>query len=107
MITITTVRKRQHRIDIASCNIYNGYGTSSSPGPIVTAGGLVFLAGTRDNKSFAFDKSNGKLLWEFTLPAIGSATPCTYMANGKQYVALSVRGDKESPSGYIIAFSLQ
>jgi quinoprotein glucose dehydrogenase len=81
-------------------------GTSSSPGPIVTSGGLVFLGGTRDNKFFAFDKSNGKLLWEYTLPAIGSATPCTYMVKGKQYVALSVRGDKESPSGYIIAFSL-
>lgn len=81
-------------------------GTSSSPGPIVTAGGLVFLGGTRDNKFFAFDKLTGKLLWEFTLPAIGSATPCSYMVKGKQYVALSVRGDKENPSGYIIAFSL-
>ena len=81
-------------------------GTASSPGPIVTAGGLVFLGGTKDNKFFAFDKSNGKLLWEFTLPAIGTATPCTYKVNGKQYIALSVRGDKESPSGYIIAFAL-
>ncbi|MCW3109788.1 MAG: pyrroloquinoline quinone-dependent dehydrogenase, partial [Segetibacter sp.] len=81
-------------------------GTSSSPGPIVTAGGLAFLGGTRDNKFFAFDKSNGKLLWQYTLPAIGSATPCTYVVKGKQYVALSVRGDKESPAGYIVAFSL-
>lgn len=82
-------------------------GTSSSPGPIVTAGDLVFLGGTRDKKFMAFDKSNGKTLWEYTLPDVGSATPCTYMVKGKQYVALSVRGDKESPSGYIIAFALQ
>jgi quinoprotein glucose dehydrogenase len=81
-------------------------GSSGSPGPIVTAGGLVFVTGTKDNQVFAFDKSNGKLLWQYKLPAIGSATPCTYMVKGKQYIAMSVRGDKESPSGYIIAFAL-
>jgi quinoprotein glucose dehydrogenase len=81
-------------------------GTASSPGPIVTAGNLVFLGGTRDKKFMAFDKKRGKLLWEYTLPGVGSSTPCTYSVNGKQYVALSVRGDKDSPSGYIIAFAL-
>jgi quinoprotein glucose dehydrogenase len=81
-------------------------GSTSLSGPIVTAGGLVFFSGTHDKKLFAFDKSTGKLLWETTLPAIGSSTPCTYMSNGKQFVALSVAGNKEDPSGYIIAYAL-
>src|SRR6185295_4923740 len=54
-------------------------GLWSSPGPMVTAGGLVFLGGTKDNKFFAFDKTTGKLLWETILPAKGSSTPCSYM----------------------------
>ena len=81
-------------------------GLPSMSGPIITAGGLVFFSGTRDKKLFAFDKLTGKLLWETTLPAAGSSTPCTYMSNGKQYVALSVGGNKENPAGYIIAFAL-
>ena len=81
-------------------------GATSSPGPIVTAGGLVFLGGTRDRKFQAFDKATGKLLWETTLPGFGSSTPCTYMSNGKQYIAISVAGNKESPAGSIMAFAL-
>ncbi len=81
-------------------------GSSSLSGPVATAGGLVFMSGTKDKKFFAFDKTTGKLLWEITLPAVGSSTPCTYMSNGKQYVALSVGGNKENPAGYIIAFAL-
>lgn len=78
-----------------------GYG-----GPIVTAGGLVFIGGTRDKKFRAYDKDDGKLLWETTLPAVANATPCTYYSNGKQYVAISVAGDKENPAGSIMAFAL-
>lgn len=78
-----------------------GYG-----GPIVTAGGLVFIGGTRDKKFRAFDKTTGKLLWETTLPGVANATPCTYMANGKQYVAVSISGHPDNPAGSIIAFSL-
>jgi quinoprotein glucose dehydrogenase len=81
-------------------------GTESSPGPIVTAGGLVFLGGTRDKKLFAFNKATGKLKWETTLPGNGSSTPCTYMVDGRQYIALSVAGGKDHPSGYIVAYSL-
>jgi quinoprotein glucose dehydrogenase len=81
-------------------------GSASVSGPIVTAGGLVFFSGTSDKKLFAFDKSTGKLLWETTLPAVGSSIPCTYMSNGKQYVALSIAGNKENPAGYILAFAL-
>lgn len=78
-----------------------GYG-----GPIATAGGLVFIGGTRDKKFRAFDKETGKLLWETLLPGVANATPCTYMADGKQYIAVSVSGYPENPAGCIMAFSL-
>jgi quinoprotein glucose dehydrogenase len=81
-------------------------GTEGSAGPIVTAGGLVFISGTRDKKLRAFDKDTGKKLWEIPLPAVANATACTYMSNNKQYIALSVAGDKENPGGYIMAFAL-
>ena len=81
-------------------------GSTSLPGPIVTRGGLVFLGGSRDRKFQAFDKATGKLLWETTLPGFASSTPCTYKSNGKQYIAVSVAGNKESPAGYIMAFAL-
>jgi quinoprotein glucose dehydrogenase len=81
-------------------------GLEGKAGPIVTAGGLIFIAGADDKKFRAIEKSTGKLLWETTLPAIANATACTYLANGKQYVALSVGGTKENPSGSIMAFDL-
>jgi quinoprotein glucose dehydrogenase len=79
---------------------------TGSPGPMATAGGLVFIAGGKDNKLSAFDKDSGKLLWATVLPGMGSSTPCTWMQNGKQYVALSVGGNKQDPAGAIMAFAL-
>lgn len=81
-------------------------GTENWGGPVVTAGGLVFIAATRDHKFRAFDKTTGKLLWETALPGGGYATPATYKYNGRQYVAIAVTGDKEEPGGYIMAFAL-
>jgi quinoprotein glucose dehydrogenase len=81
-------------------------GTENWGGPIVTAGGLVFIGATKDQKFRAFDKENGALLWETTLPGNGYATPATYMCDGKQYVAISVTGDREEPGGFIVAFAL-
>lgn len=81
-------------------------GLEGKSGPIVTAGGLIFIAGAEDKKFRAFQKSTGKLLWETTLPAMANATACTYMVKGRQYVALSVGGTKENPSGSIMAFAL-
>jgi quinoprotein glucose dehydrogenase len=81
-------------------------GATSLSGPIVTRGGLVFLGGSRDRKFQAFNKASGKLLWETILPGFASSTPCTYKSNGKQYVAVSVAGNKESPAGSIMAFVL-
>lgn len=81
-------------------------GSTGSPGPIVTGGGLVFLGGSRDCGFQAFNKATGKLLWQTTLPAFASSTPCTYQSNGKQYIAVSAAGNKETPAGSIMAFAL-
>lgn len=81
-------------------------GQEGSAGPIVTAGGLIFISGTNDKKLRAIDKKTGKTLWQTDLPGVANATACTYMHNGTQYVALSVGGNKENPSGSIMAFKL-
>ena len=67
-------------------------GTENLGGTIVTAGGLVFVGGTKDEKFRAFDKTTGKVLWEKTLPAAGYATPCTYEVKGKQFVVIAAGG---------------
>jgi quinoprotein glucose dehydrogenase len=83
-------------------------GTENYGGPIVTAGGLVFIAGTKDEKIRAFDRKTGKTVWEYQLPAGGFATPATYMVNGKQYVVIAAGGAKNGhkPGGKYIAFAL-
>ena len=67
-------------------------GTENFGGPLVTAGGLVFCAGTRDLKIRAFDKSTGNELWSADLPFGGFAPPTTYEVNGKQYVIIAATG---------------
>jgi quinoprotein glucose dehydrogenase len=67
-------------------------GTENFGGGIVTAGGLIFIGGTKDEKFRAYDKKNGKILWEHQLPAGGYATPCTYLIRGRQYVVIAAGG---------------
>jgi quinoprotein glucose dehydrogenase len=83
-------------------------GTENYGGPAVTAGGLVFIGATRDEKFRAFDKRTGELLWETDLPAGGYATPSTYEVDGKQYVVIAAGGGKMgTPSGdTFVAFAL-
>ena len=69
-------------------------GTENYGGPVVTAGGLIFIAATKDAKIRAFNKATGKLLWEANLPASGFATPATYAINGRQYVVIACGGGK-------------
>jgi quinoprotein glucose dehydrogenase len=69
-------------------------GTENYGGPINTAGGLIFIGATKDEKFRAFDKKTGKVLWETKLPAGGYATPSTYEVNGKQYVVIAAGGAK-------------
>ncbi len=95
--------------DLAAQGLKNT-GTENYGGPVVTAGGLLFIAATNFDKKFrAFDKSTGQLLWETVLPFAGNATPATYSVNGRQYVVIAAGGGKDpkSPSGGIyIAFAL-
>ena len=85
-------------------------GSENYGGPVVTAGGLLFIAATNYDKKFrAFDKSSGKVLWETTLPFAGNATPAVYSINGRQYVVIAAGGGKDpkSPSGGVyVAFAL-
>ncbi len=83
-------------------------GTENYGGAVVTAGGLLFIAATPDQKIRAFNKRTGKLLWEAFLPAAGFATPSTYKINGKQYVVIACGGGKlgvQSGDEYV-AFAL-
>ncbi|MDQ1409134.1 MAG: quinoprotein glucose dehydrogenase [Acidobacteriaceae bacterium] len=85
-------------------------GTENYGGPIVTAGGLLFIGATNFDKKFrAFDKSNGNLLWETTLPFAGNATPATYEVNGRQFVVIAAGGGKDpkpGSGGVYVAFAL-
>src|SRR5947209_2253144 len=68
-------------------------GSENYGGPLVTAGGLIFIGATSyDRKFHVFDKATGKLLWETVLPFAGNATPATYAANGRQYVVIAAGG---------------
>ncbi len=82
-------------------------GIENYGGPVVTAGGLLFIAATKDEKIRAFDKETGKLLWEAQLPAAGHATPAVYERNGKQYLVIACGGGKGTKSGdAYVAFAL-
>jgi len=91
-------------------------GTENYGGPIVTAGGLVFIGATNFDKKFrAFDKDTGKLLWESMMVNSGNATPITYQVNGKQFVVIAAYGgygarlgvvNREPQRGAFVAFAL-
>jgi quinoprotein glucose dehydrogenase len=86
-------------------------GSLSLGGPIVTAGGLVFIAGTFDPFIRAFDIETGKELWKAPLPASGHATPMTYRGpKGKQYLVIAAGGhskiSEEAQSDALVAYTL-
>ncbi len=83
-------------------------GTENYGGPIVTKSGIVFIAATRDSKIRAFNKYSGKLLWEYTLPAPGFATPALYEWKGRQYLVIACGGGKlgTPSSDKYLAFAL-
>jgi quinoprotein glucose dehydrogenase len=85
-------------------------GTENYGGPIVTAGGLLFIGATNYDKKFrAYDIANGKLLFETTLPFAGNATPATYSIEGRQFVVIAAGGGKDLKSrsgGMYVAFAL-
>ena len=83
-------------------------GTRNFGGPVVTAGGLLIIAATSDEKLRIFDKRDGRLLWEYKLPAGGYATPATYAIDGRQYIVITASGGKlGTPTGdEYLAFAL-
>jgi quinoprotein glucose dehydrogenase len=85
-------------------------GSPSLGGPIVTASGLAFIAGTIDPHLRAFDLDTGKLLWQAELPTSGHATPMTYAWQGRQYVLIAAGGSavisEEKQGDSIIAYAL-
>jgi quinoprotein glucose dehydrogenase len=83
-------------------------GAENYGGPVVTASGLLFIAGTKDGKLRAYNKKTGELLWETKLPAAAFATPATYSVEGKQYVVVACGGTKlGAPKGEsYVAFAL-
>jgi quinoprotein glucose dehydrogenase len=84
-------------------------GSENYGGPLVTAGGLLFIGATTHDKKFhALDKATGKLLWEAVLPASATATPATYEVAGRQFVVIAAGGGKwgEPSGGSYVAFAL-
>jgi quinoprotein glucose dehydrogenase len=90
-------------------------GTENYGGPVVTAGGLVFIGATNfDKKLRAFNKSTGRLLWEATLPFSANGTPATYEVNGRQFLVVPAGGGKpqgqlgpaSESGGVYVAFAL-
>lgn len=83
-------------------------GTDNYGGPVVTAGGLIFIAATTDEKIRAFDCKTGRMLWQAKLPTAGFATPTTYLAGGRQFLVIACGGGKlgaKSDDAYV-AFAL-
>lgn len=94
--------------DTAFKNAKGPTGTENYGASAVTAGGLLFIAATKDGKFRAFNKRSGELLWERDLPAPAFATPAVYEWEGKQYIVIACGGGKlnaKSGDSYI-AFAL-
>ena len=83
-------------------------GTENYGGPLVTAGGLIFIGATADETFRAFDKNTGAILWQALLPFGGNASPSTYVINGRQFVVISAGGGKSGrpAGGSIVACAL-
>jgi quinoprotein glucose dehydrogenase len=84
-------------------------GSENYGGGVATAGGVIFIAATRDEKFRVIDKRNGNILWETELPAGGYATPAVFEVDGKQMVVIACGGGKmgtKSGDQYL-AFSLE
>ena len=84
-------------------------GTPNNGGPVVTAGGLIFIAAATDDLIKAIDIKTGEILWSDVLPAGGQATPMVYEQNGKEYVVIMAGGHHfmmTPPGDSLIAYAL-
>lgn len=97
--------------DLAPLGIALPWGTPNMGGPIVTAGGLVFIAAALDDYLRAFDIETGEELWKGRLPAGGQATPMTYRVrdDGRQLVVIAAGGHNQMQTtrgDSVLAFAL-
>jgi quinoprotein glucose dehydrogenase len=86
------------------------FGAPTAGGPIVTAGGLIFIGATPDNRVHAYDIETGEEVWTWQAPTSAMATPMTYAVDGRQYVVFAAGGhswyDAKGVDDYVIAFAL-
>jgi quinoprotein glucose dehydrogenase len=86
------------------------FGTPAAGGPIITAGGLIFIGATADARVRAFDVETGEQVWEYRTPTSAQATPMTYSVNGRQYIVFAAGGhswyDAKGVDDYLLAFAL-
>ncbi len=97
------------RIKKAGVNAPASWGSPNVGGPMVTGGGLIFIAATMDNEFRVLDVANGRELWRTGLPAPGMAVPMTYQAGGRQFVVIAAGGNARvggAQSDSIMAFAL-
>lgn len=95
--------------DLAPVPVPLKWGTPNFGGPIVTAGGVVFISATMDDYLRAFDAASGEELWRGRLPAGGQATPMTYEWEGRQYVVIAAGGHARAGTklgDFVIAYAL-
>jgi quinoprotein glucose dehydrogenase len=94
--------------DDAATRVRPEWGSPNLGGPIVTAGGLVFIGASLDRQLHAYDVETGEELWHGELPASAKATPMSYLLrSGAQYVAVAVGGgDAWGTGDYVIAFRI-
>ena len=94
---------------MTSAKIPPEWGSPNLGGPIVTAGGVVFIGAALDKSLHAFDIETGRELWKGSLPQSGKATPMTYqLPSGEQFVAIAVGGGGAWGVGdYVVAFHLR
>lgn len=95
--------------DLAPVPVPIKWGTPNFGGPVVTAGGVVFIGATMDDYLRAFDAASGEELWKGRLPAGGQATPMTYEWEGRQYVVIAAGGHARAGTklgDYVIAYAL-
>lgn len=95
--------------DLAPVPVPLKWGTPNFGGPIVTAGGVVFIGAAMDDYLRAFDAASGEELWKGRLPAGGQATPMTYEWEGHQYVVIAAGGHARAGTklgDFVVAFAL-
>ncbi|HWZ32504.1 MAG TPA: pyrroloquinoline quinone-dependent dehydrogenase [Bryobacteraceae bacterium] len=105
--------KKKWQVPLGEVPVENGKsipGALAMGGPMITAGGLVFIGATiTEQKLRAYDIESGQELWSATLPASAQATPMSYSINGKQYVVICAGGHGKAGSKMgdsVVAFAL-